>query len=129
MARRRRPKPARRELFTLPQGAAGTSWAMGTSVVSAAIARARSLLRRNDGAYFLSAGAVLAAAAAVAVGGTIWQLRTDAIDEARRDTANLAMILAEQTERSIQGIDLVLRELQDDITNMKLETTEALERA
>ena len=102
---------------------------MGTSVVSAAIAWARSLLRRNDGAYFLSAGAVLVVAAGVAVGGTIWQLRTDAIDEARRDTANLAMILAEQTERSIQGIDLVLHELQDDIANMKFETLEAFERA
>jgi len=102
---------------------------MGTSVVSAAIARARSLLRGNDGAYFLSAGAVLAVAAAVAVGGTIWQLRTDAIDEARRDTANLAMILAEQTERSVQGIDLVLHELQDDIANMKFDTPEAFGRA
>jgi diguanylate cyclase (GGDEF)-like protein len=101
---------------------------MSATFVSAAIQRAQSLLRRSDSAFFLSAGAVLIVAVIAVVGGTIWQLRADALAEAQRNTSNLAVILAEQTERSVQAIDLVLRELQDDITRMKLTSPDSFEQ-
>jgi diguanylate cyclase (GGDEF)-like protein len=101
---------------------------MSATFVSAAIAHARSLLRRNDSPFFLPAGAVLIVAAVLAVGGTIWQLRADALAEAQRDTGNLALILAEQTERSVQAIDLVLRELQDDIAHMEFNSPDSFEQ-
>ena len=102
---------------------------MGATFVSAAVARVRSLLRGNDGAFFLPAGAVLIVAAIAAVGGTIWQLRADALAEAQRNTSNLALVLAEQTERSVQAIDLVLRELQDDFTRMNFNSADSFEQA
>ena len=46
--------------------------------------------------------------AALAIGLTIWWLRADAIHDASRDTANLAIVLADKTANSIQSIDLVL---------------------
>jgi len=101
---------------------------MGANFISAAIAYARSLQRRSDGIFFLPAGAVLIIAAVVAVGGTIWQLRADALEEAQRDTSNLALILAEQTERSVQAIDLILHESQDDIAHMGFNSPEAFEK-
>jgi diguanylate cyclase (GGDEF)-like protein len=117
------------KLFTLPQGATAKNLSMGATFALSALAYARSLLRRNDGVFFLPAGVVMIVAALVFVGGTIWQLRADALEEAQRDTANLAVILAEQTERSVQAIDLILRDLQDDIGGMKLASPEAFDRA
>jgi diguanylate cyclase (GGDEF)-like protein len=101
---------------------------MGATYFSAAVAYARTLLKRNGG-VFLPAGVVLIVAAVAAVGGTIWELRADALEEARRDTANLALILADQSERSVQAIDLVVRELQDEITAMKINSPDAFEKA
>jgi hypothetical protein len=53
--------------------------------------------------------------ATLAIGMTIWWLRSDAIKDASKDTANLAVVLAEQTTRSIQSIDLVLNEIREHI--------------
>ena len=39
-------------------------------------------------------------------------LRTSALASARRDTTNMSIALAEQTARTIQSVDLVLREIQ-----------------
>ena len=51
--------------------------------------------------------------AAAAAGGTILQLRSIVIAEGVRDTTNLATVIAEQIDRSIQSIDLILAELAD----------------
>ena len=51
--------------------------------------------------------------AVVALGVTIWTLRDDSLREARNDTANIATVLAEQTDRSVQAIDLVATEISD----------------
>jgi hypothetical protein len=65
---------------------------------------------------FLLAGAAgLTCAAALAIGLTIWWLHSDAINVASKDAANLAVVLAEQTTRSIQSIDLVLSDIQERI--------------
>jgi diguanylate cyclase (GGDEF)-like protein len=77
--------------------------------------------------FFLPAGAALIVGSLIAVAATIWQLRSDALAEARRDTANLALVLGEQTERAVQAIDLVVREMQDEIANMNIESPQAFE--
>jgi diguanylate cyclase (GGDEF)-like protein len=54
-------------------------------------------------------------AAALAIGLTIWWLRSEAIHSASREAGNLAAILAEQTDRSVQLVELLLNELHDRI--------------
>src|SRR5674476_1551256 len=54
----------------------------------------------------------LTCTAVLAIGLTVWWLRSDAIRDAFTDAGNLAVVLAEQTENSIQSIDLVLTEIQ-----------------
>lgn len=76
----------------------------------------------------VSAGAALLIAAASAMALAIVQLRQDALDDAYRDIANLASVLGEQTGRSVQAIDLVLRDLQDTVSEMKLDTTDSFDR-
>ena len=66
--------------------------------------------------HFLIAVTVgLACTAAIAIGLTIWWLRSEAINDASRNAGNLATVLAEQTNRSIQSIDLMLNELHERI--------------
>ena len=50
--------------------------------------------------------------AVLALGLTVWWLRSDAIDDASKNAANLAIVLAEQTSRSVQSIELILNEVQ-----------------
>jgi diguanylate cyclase (GGDEF)-like protein len=73
----------------------------------------------------LFAGAVLIAIASCAAAATIWRLHSDALAEAHREISNLALVLREQTARSVQAIDLVVHDLKDDIDEMKIETPEA----
>jgi len=54
----------------------------------------------------------LFAVAVLAIGLTVWGFRADAIDEATNDVNNIAIILAEQTARSVQAVDQTLSELQ-----------------
>jgi diguanylate cyclase (GGDEF)-like protein len=93
----------------------------------AGIARVLPIRRRTDAAVFLSAGATLIIASLLVVGATICQLRTDALNAARRGSANLALILAEQTERSFQAFDLVLHDVQNDVAQMAFASPEAFE--
>ena len=51
--------------------------------------------------------------AILAVALALYQLRADALIDARRNIANLALVLGEQTARSMQAIDLVVRGLQE----------------
>src|SRR5665213_713940 len=63
--------------------------------------------------------------AARALGLTIWWLRSDAIDDASKNAANLAIVLAEQTTRSVQSIDLILNEVQEHLKRIGVTTPEA----
>ena len=54
-------------------------------------------------------------AAALAIGLTIWWLRAEAINSASREAGSVATILAEQTDRSVQLVELLLNELKDRI--------------
>jgi len=51
-------------------------------------------------------GPVLLAVAVIGTVFAILQLRADALQDARRDIANLASILGEQTARSVHAVDL-----------------------
>jgi signal transduction histidine kinase len=46
---------------------------------------------------------------------TIWDLRADAIENYRNDMQNLGVVLAEQTSRSLQAVDLVVQETREKI--------------
>jgi diguanylate cyclase (GGDEF)-like protein len=84
-------------------------------------ASARSLLLK-----IIIAGTLACVAIAVTlIGLTAWTLRSDAIDDASIDAGNIATVLAEQTARSVQSIDLVLTELQDHVRQRGITTPDA----
>src|SRR5471032_1114597 len=66
--------------------------------------------------------------AVLALGLTVWWLRSDAIDDASKNATNLAIVLAEQTSRSVQSIELVLNEVQDHIKRVGATTPDTFRR-
>src|SRR5450631_4188375 len=72
--------------------------------------------------FLVAIAAGLLAAAVLAIGLTIWWLRSDEIGDATRDTGNLATVLAEQTNRAVQSIDLVMDEFQKRLENLGART-------
>ena len=86
---------------------------------------------RTDRSSFRNLVAVAAGilgAAALALGLTIWWLRVDAIDDASKNAANLAIVLAEQTTRSVQAIDLMLNEVQEYVERAGATTPDGFRR-
>jgi len=69
--------------------------------------------------------ASLLGAAVLCIGLTIWWLRVDAISDASNNTANLATVLAEQTNRSVQSIDLMFDEIKDSVWSLHATTPDA----
>ncbi len=67
------------------------------------------LRRLSARGWLLLAGAVLIAGSILLSAFTIWRLRVDAIADARGDAYSVGVLVAEQTERSMQAIDLVLQ--------------------
>ena len=51
----------------------------------------------------------------VATAATIWAWRRDTTSAAIRDISNISTVLAEQTSRSVQSMDLVLSDLIDKL--------------
>ena len=70
-------------------------------------------------------GACLLIGVVMAVGLIMWNLRADTLAEAMVSTDNLAIVLAEQTSRSVQSVDIVLREVQERIGALGVATPEA----
>jgi diguanylate cyclase (GGDEF)-like protein len=66
--------------------------------------------------------------AALAIGVTIWWLRSDAINDASKNAANLATVLAEQTTRSVQAVELILNEVQEHVKQVGATTPNAFRR-
>src|SRR5215813_15648077 len=64
--------------------------------------------------------------AVAAIGATAWSLRNDALTDAVHDTGNIATVLAEQTARSVQSIDLVLTETRERIASFDTTTQAGL---
>src|ERR1035437_10103466 len=72
--------------------------------------------------FLVAITAGLLAAAVLAIGLTIWWLRSDEIGDATRDTGNLATVLAEQTNLAVQSIDLVFNDIQERLENLGAKT-------
>src|SRR5450631_3278938 len=66
--------------------------------------------------------------AALAIGLTVWWLHSDAIDDASKDSNNLAIVLAEQLANSIQSIDLVLTGIQYQIEILSAQSPNDVDR-
>jgi diguanylate cyclase (GGDEF)-like protein len=64
------------------------------------------------------------AVAVGAIGLTLWALRNDVAEEAAHDTGNIATVLAEQTARTVQAIDIVLEDLVERIVATNVSTPE-----
>jgi len=64
----------------------------------------------------------------IATAATIWAWRRDTIAAAVRDISNIATVLAEQTSRSVQSMDLVLSDMQDKLRTMGATTPETFQR-
>jgi diguanylate cyclase (GGDEF)-like protein len=75
----------------------------------------------------VAAGAGLLVIGSIAMLIVVLGLRTDALDEARRNIANLAFILGEQTARSAQSVDLALRNMQDTIQKARPDSEESFQ--
>jgi diguanylate cyclase (GGDEF)-like protein len=97
----------------------------GLPLAAAIRSRASSVLA-SGGSFLIPSGIALTLLALATVGGTIWQLRASTLEEAKRDISNLALVLGEQAARSVQAIDLVIRNLHDDVVEMNIERPEAL---
>jgi diguanylate cyclase (GGDEF)-like protein len=80
----------------------------------------RELLRSGRAVVLLSA-LVMAVIGATA-GFTIWHARQLTLEEHRRSMNGMGIVLAEQTSRYVQVIDLILREVKTRIDDSKLAT-------
>jgi len=76
----------------------------------------------GHGRTWIVACGLLLAALAVAIGVAVWDLRQVVLAEAVSNTENLAIVLAEQTSRSVQSVDIVLREVQDRVAALDVTT-------
>jgi PAS domain S-box-containing protein len=74
------------------------------------------------------AGIILVGITIVAAGLTIWDRREEAIRSYEREITNLGTALAEQTARSMQGVDLVLKEIQAEVAVRGTRNPEQLRR-
>jgi len=77
---------------------------------------------RSKFRLLVAIAAGLLGAAVLAIGLTVWWLRSDALDDATKDSDHLAIVLAEQTNRAAQSIDLVLDEIQGRLENLGART-------
>src|SRR5476651_1117039 len=77
---------------------------------------------RSKFRFLVVIAAGLLVAAVLAIGLTVWWLRSDAVDDAIKDSDHLAIVLAEQTNRAVQSIDLVLDEIQGRLENLGART-------
>ncbi len=68
--------------------------------------------------------ALLVVVALVAGAAVIWQLRQATLAASERELTNLGVVLAEQTSRTIQSVDLVLREVQARTATIGIRTPE-----
>jgi C4-dicarboxylate-specific signal transduction histidine kinase len=74
----------------------------------------------------IAAGFLVAAVLAISL--TVWWLRSDEIDDASKNANNLATVLAEQTNRSVQSIEIVLNEIQERIVSLGATTPDNFRR-
>lgn len=88
----------------------------------------RAGLPRGRRVALIHVGTALLLLVVLAIGVALWDLRRIALSEALVNTDNLAVVLAEQTNRSVQAVDLVLREVEDRIGALGVATPEDFRR-
>jgi len=64
----------------------------------------------------------------IATAATIWAWRRDTTTAAVRDISNISTVLAEQTSRSVQSMDLVLSDMIDKLQAMGALTPDSFRR-
>ena len=74
------------------------------------------------------AGLLLVGVTIIAAGLTIWDRREETIASYRREISNLGTVLAEQTARSMQAVDLVVKEVQAKVAAAGTDKPEELKR-
>jgi len=77
----------------------------------------------------VAVAAAILAVAVFSIALTIWALRQDAAADAARETGNIATVLAEQTARTAQSIDIVLADLDERIAALGVMTPDDLRNA
>src|SRR4051812_22509924 len=73
-------------------------------------------------------GAVLVSAIVAAACGLVTTRRSNDLAESRRAASAFAQVLAEQTSRTIQPVDLTLRAIQERAMNIAEEASSSLSR-
>jgi diguanylate cyclase (GGDEF)-like protein len=86
----------------------------------------RSLFRPGHAIALLSA--VVVSAISAMAGFTIWHSRQSALEEFQRDLQSMGVVLAEQTTRYVQIIDLIVHEVQVQAAGLDLETPAEFDR-
>ena len=76
----------------------------------------------------IGVAAGLIVAATLAIGMTVWWLRSQAISDSSKEVGNLAFVLAEQLNRSLQSIELILGDLQEKIQASGVKNADELRR-
>jgi two-component system cell cycle sensor histidine kinase PleC len=74
------------------------------------------------------AGVILVGVTVIAAGLAIWDRREESIASYRREITNLGTVLAEQTARSMQAVNLVLNEVQAKVSAANTVNPEQLDR-
>ncbi len=72
---------------------------------------------------------LLGAIAAIVIGAAavvVWNLRLHDIDEAERELATLDRLLVEETERAMQSVDLILKNVRQHVAATGVDSTERL---
>lgn len=92
--------------------------------------RASAALRHVTGAgrLLVRLSAMLIVIAAAGVVAVIWQLREDAASDARRESANLSLMVSEQTARAVQAIDIVLKGVMEKVDQFDWRTPDEYRR-
>ena len=84
--------------------------------------------RTSNFQFLIAVALAVTFSVALAIGLTVWWLHSDAIDDASRDSNNLAVVLAEQVANSIQSIDLVLTGIQYQIEILSAQSPNDVDR-
>jgi diguanylate cyclase (GGDEF)-like protein len=77
---------------------------------------------RTQVRILVGVAASLIGLAVLAIGLTIWALREDAVADAKADVGNLSVVVGEQTNRSIQSVDLMLSEIRERLEDRGITT-------
>src|ERR1700730_3896268 len=75
---------------------------------------------------FLGGGLIIVIIAAA--GFAIWDLYENTITNSRKEMTNLSLVLAEQTFRTLQAVDLVLQEVQEKSHGASVQNPEEFDR-